>query len=444
MCILNLKLSNSSANLGVLDLNTMRLIVVISALLILLGHTRAASAQQAQLSPQMRQWSSQQIEKMRKGRLTLTLKNSDSTPLSHQPVRIEQMRKSFCFGSALNEWVRDGNPDFKADDPQKYRTWFKQNFNCGTTASTLHWGLMENASGKDGVGAWYADTAIDWMQKNQLQVLGHAVTWENPDLVPSWVAKAKSTDDFKALLSGRIQRLLSRYQGQVHHWVGVNEMLDYDSLSLKFNNDQFQFRPWLYQQLRQHSSEAKLLVNEAGILAEPGRVEEYKTLVKQLQSDGAPVDILGIQAHFWPRDQEFIDFDAVKQRLDSLAELGLPIWITEFDYAHADENVRADQLEGFYRVAYAHPAVEAIKVWGFWEGAHWRSDWGTPVALVNRDWQLAESGKRLIELMNEWETNVETVTDEQGQLEFSGFLGSYVAHYKTNDGKQRQHVFEIE
>lgn len=418
-----------------------------TALLFSVNIAHAASYEQehqGQLSPELKLWSEQQINSVRQATTTLVLKGSDGQPLKHAKVNIRQTRQSFCFGSAFNEWVREGNTHFKASDPAKFQQWFEQHFNCGTPASTLHWKLMESETGKDGVGVWYADAAIQWMFDRDMQMLGHAVSWENPDLVPDWVKSAPDAHSLQQLLKGRIDHLVGRYNPWIKHWVGINEMLDYNSISSKFDNQSFKFRPWLYQQIKASDPSLKLLVNEAGILAEPGRVEEYKALIQGLLDEGAPIDIIGIQAHFWSKEQEFINFETVKQRLDSLAELGLPIWITEFDYAHPSETVRANQLEGFYRLAYAHPAVEAIKSWGFWEGAHWRSDWGTPVALVDRDWRIAESGIRLGELMAEWQTSIADTTDAYGQLQITGFLGDYIADIKSVDGESFSLPFSLQ
>lgn len=400
-------------------------------------------ANRGELSPELRRWSEQQIDAHRKGAVELQLLDAAGAPLADTAVEIRQRRQGFCFGSAFNEWVREGNAHFEPEDPARFRQWFAEHFNCGTPASTLHWKLMEASPGEDGVGVWYADGAVQWLFDHEMPMLGHAVSWENPELVPDWVAAAPDAEALKTLLEGRIEHLVGRYQPWIQHWVGVNEMLDYDSLSKRFDDADFRFRPWLYQALKAYDPSMRLLTNEAHILAEPGRVEAYKELVRDLQNAGAEIDILGVQAHFWPRDQEFIDFETVKARLDSLAELGLPIWITEFDYAHPSETVRANQLEGFYRLAYAHPAVQAIKSWGFWEGAHWRADWGTPVALVERDWRVAESGRRLGALMREWRSQASLRTDADGQLRFRGFAGDYELHYTDADGDPQQHRFAL-
>jgi hypothetical protein len=71
-----------------------------------------------------------------------------------------------------------------------------------------------------------------------------------------------------------------------------------------------------------------------------------------------------------------------------------------------EEEQKARELVDFYRICFAHPAVEGILMWGFWEGNNWipvsslyRRDWSpTPAAgayhdLVYNQWWTSESGK---------------------------------------------------
>jgi len=69
-----------------------------------------------------------------------------------------------------------------------------------------------------------------------------------------------------------------------------------------------------------------------------------KGYIKQAQSfmsAKVPLDGLGAQGHFNGRPSG----PAILDRLDRLAVLGLPIWITELDYANSNDQERADGLE---------------------------------------------------------------------------------------------------
>ena len=59
-----------------------------------------------------------------------------------------------------------------------------------------------------------------------------------------------------------------------------------------------------------------------------------------------------------------------KNRLDVLAEAGIPLWITELDVNEKNATKRADALEKILKLAFSHKAVEGIMLWSLWsEGA---------------------------------------------------------------------------
>jgi hypothetical protein len=144
----------------------------------------------------------------------------------------------------------------------------------------------------------------------------------------------------------------------------------------------------------------------------------YIAEIQWLESQGAPIDGIGVQGHFLspinPRD--------VESRLNSLGQFGLPIWVTEFDTANADPNQRANQMETLYREAFSNPNVQGILMWGFWAGSQWR---GPDAAMVNLDWTLNADGQRYEDLMHEWTTIADGATNAAGNLDFHGFAGTY-------------------
>ena len=56
----------------------------------------------------------------------------------------------------------------------------------------------------------------------------------------------------------------------------------------------------------------------------------YKKQISNLIENGAPIDGIGVQAHFKDAERN-VDPIQVQEKLDSLAELGLPVWVTELD-----------------------------------------------------------------------------------------------------------------
>ena len=123
-----------------------------------------------------------------------------------------------------------------------------------------------------------------------------------------------------------------------------------------------------------------------------------------------------------------------------MAALGLPIWISEFDVADADEKTNADKLELVYRTAYSHPAVEGIMAWIFWADNSWR---GPNAGLVKRDWTLTEAGKRFEALMAEWSTNGSGTTDAAGVFALQAFPGDYAATLTVPDHPSSRETFTL-
>jgi hypothetical protein len=96
-----------------------------------------------------------------------------------------------------------------------------------------------------------------------------------------------------------------------------------------------------------------------------------------------------------------------------------------------NEYVRGDDLEVMLREAMAHPAVEGIMLWGFWELFMSRDN----AHLVNAEGDINEAGKRFLALKQEWLSHSHGHVDEQGQFNFRGFYGTYNVEIVTPSKK---------
>jgi hypothetical protein len=81
---------------------------------------------------------------------------------------------------------------------------------------------------------------------------------------------------------------------------------------------------------------------------------------------------------FWFKSK----FIYLKDRLDTLKEINLPIWLTEVDIVEKDPHKRAVSLENVMRVGFSHPSVHGIILWCFWNLKCWR---GPDTGLVDGD-----------------------------------------------------------
>jgi GH35 family endo-1,4-beta-xylanase len=147
--------------------------------------------------------------------------------------------------------------------------------------------------------------------------------------------------------------------------------------------------------------------------------DAFEKKLRTLQAEGAPIGGLGIQAHF---DNQFTGPVQILRELDRWAALGLDIQVTEFDLNTSDEKIQAQYTRDFMTAVFSHPAVSALLMWGFWEGAHWKPQ----AALYRRDWSLRPNGEAWNNLvLKEWHTDLTATTDAGGQTVARGFLGEY-------------------
>ena len=176
----------------------------------------------------------------------------------------------------------------------------------------------------------------------------------------------------------------------------------------------------MFQWARAADPKAILYVNDYGSLVEGPHTGMYATQVERLTAGGAPVGGIGCQGHFsdrWPPDPKVI-----KKALDRLGKLGLPIKVTEYDMNTADEQRKARALAEVYRTCFAHPAVEGILMWGFWEGAHWCPK----AALWRKDFTPTPAAETYRDLVfNQWWTRFAGRADAEGVCRIRAFYGRH-------------------
>nr|XP_024360646.1 uncharacterized protein LOC112274978 isoform X2 [Physcomitrium patens] len=348
-----------------------------------------------------------QADKVRKRDVFLKLKNGNNCPVpSGISVRIEQTSRSFPLGSCINRWSLDNN---------SYKQFFLQNFNWAVFENEIKWGWTEPQRGifnyKD------ADEMIEFCLQHQIPMRGHCIFWEADCSCQDWL-KTLSPTEVADALQNRAVDLLSRYRGKFQHYDVNNEMLHGCFFRDRLGPD---ILPYMFKMAHQFDPEAVLFVNDYHVEdGEDGNStpEKYVEQIKWLMKKGAPVGGIGVQGH--------VDTPIgpiICNSLDKLSTVGLPIWMTEIDVAADNEYIRADDLEVMLWESFAHPSVEGIMLWGFWEGACSRKNG----FLVDSDKRVNAAGKRFISVKEEWTTRLHGRAGQYGELCFRGYYGRYKA-----------------
>lgn len=341
------------------------------------------------------------IEQNRKRDVRLLIVDAAGNPVPGTTVTVKQTKHRFAFGSAINYNI--SNPTYAA--------FFKTNFEWAVMENESKW--YANEPSRSNVTYTVADSLTNYCYTNGITLRGHAIFWAVDQYVQSWVTNLSDTN-LRIHLTNRINSAVNHFKGTFKHWDVNNEMLHGNYYGNRLGNG---INSWMFQQARLQDTNVQLFVNDYNVVA-GNETDAYKSQIQSLIASNAPVGGIGAQGHFGAT----IDPQLTETRLDNLATLGLPIWITEYDSVNADENIRADNLEMLYRMAFSKSAVDGVLMWGFWAGSHWL---GSNAAIVNLDWTLNAAGTRYKSLIAEWTTTTNGTSGASGAYNFRGYHGSY-------------------
>jgi hypothetical protein len=129
--------------------------------------------------------------------------------------------------------------------------------------------------------------------------------------------------------------------------------------------------------------------------------------------------------------------------LDTLAEVGLPLHMTEVNFVAPDApELRAAQAEALMRVWWGHPQVEQIVFWGLWNEVNARNH--LHHGLWDNDGTLTRHGAAVVSLLNDrWRTRATLTADASGAVELRATHGDYVASW-IEDGEPVHVEFTVE
>lgn len=386
---------------------------IIAALLLaasLLFQPSICSAQNADLD--------QCIAKNRKGELIIKAKKGAE-------VSIEQLRHEFWFGCALPDQMFNGSaPEATV---KQFKEMFLKNFNAAVTENAVKWPNMERRKGV--VNYATVDAMLRWTDENHIPLRGHNIYWGIHQFIQPWV-KELPNEELETILKNRAETLTARYKGRFAEYDLNNEMIHGNYYEEKLGPD---ITKRMAQWAKNGDPDARLFLNDYDITTGV-KLPQYMAQIRSLLKQGVPIAGIGVQGHL---HAESFDRMQLKNALDSLAKFNLPIRVTEFNlpgqtsrfYENRDmeitpeeEGAKAKDIVDYYRICFAHPAVEGILMWGFWEGANWIPQ----SSLYKRDWTPTPAAAAYQDLIYQaWWTKAVGKTDKKGIYSTSAFYGKY-------------------
>jgi endo-1,4-beta-xylanase len=351
-----------------------------------------------------------QITQTRTGNITIEVVNSQQQPIPGVEVKIEQVTHEFEFGTALSTQIfsQDADPN----DRDRYLNLARQLFNSTVHENALKWDAMEPQRGQ--LSYADADRILSWSEAHSLPLRGHTIFWEVERWNPTWL-KSLSNQDLQSAVERRATEICGRYRGRIREYDVLNEMLHGDFFRQRLGAD---IVKTMFQRCHAADPSAVLYVNDYDIL-NGKRLDDYVRQIRSLLAQGVPVGGIGIQAHLL---KETIAPAQIQHSLDTLAQFNLPIKITEFSTQTDTEQEQAKNLLNVYQIAFAHPQVKGILMWGFWEKAHWVPQ----AAIFDKDFKPKLAAKVYQDLIfRQWWTRKSGNTNRNGQFSTRAFFGQY-------------------
>lgn len=239
------------------------------------------------------------------------------------------------------------------------RSDFVQYWDQITPENEGKWGSVETS--RDVYNWAGQDRVYDYAQQNDIPFKAHTLVWGSQ--YPSWIDSLSPAEQ-AAEIEEWIQDYCERYPN--------TEMIDVvnestpghapaDYAENAFGSD------WIirvFELARQHCPDSILILNDYNVLS--WNNAEFIEMARPAVEAGV-VDALGLQAH----GLEDWSLSDLRANLNRVADLGLPIYISEYDIAESNDQAQLQIMQEQFPLFYEHPSVVGITLWGYVVGRTW-------------------------------------------------------------------------
>lgn len=398
------------------------------------------------------------IEKHRKGYCELRFKDKKGDPIKGKEIKITQNTHDFKYGA--NIFMLD---EFSSDkDNLIYRESFKKYFNLATVP--FYWDGLEPEAGKPRFNKNSSkvyrrpapELCVEYCNENGIAPKLHCLVYDK--FIPDWLPK-NDLSEMERLYEERFRQISERYSGRLYEFEVINELLCEPAWNTQsVISKKPDIVEWAFNLARKYFPNEVLVFNEANQIIDAAfraNTSPYYLLLKNALLSGLSIDKIGLQHHEFRgtgsataeayeanimKGSDSFNPEKLYKGLDIFASLKLPLEITEitvptFGDTEEDEELQADLLEALYTVCFGHEAINTMVYWNVPDGYAYANP-DNPLWDENRcrgglwhhDLTPKKSAERLWELFNKkWHTELSLTTDENGYIEFRGFLGNYTA-----------------
>ncbi len=195
--------------------------------------------------------------------------------------------------------------------------------------ATIHWGVYwPHIQPKYGQYDFkIADLQVSYSQETDMKIRGHTLFFAGYS--PEWLDNSDfSKEQLLDILRDHITKVMTRYKGQIHQWVVVNEpyIFPYRQNDVFYEYFGYDYIDYAYKAARDADSSAILIYNDANNHSANGLATALtQRIIKRLKAKGL-VDAVGLQMHL-----NWNNRPSKKDVMSTMRSYGIDVYVTEFD-----------------------------------------------------------------------------------------------------------------
>ncbi len=375
----------------------------------------------------------------RKAKCRLRITDKQGQPISEKKLFLKQTNHEFLFGCGgfdVIPYCNNDKPENLAFLQSKVDKWLDI-YNYATLP--FYWGRYEPVEGQTQEESMMKTARF--LQSKNIKVKGHPLCWHT--VCADWLMEYDNKTILKKQLE-RINREVTGFKGVIDMWDVINEVVimpifdKYDNAITRVCRElgRVSMIKEVFKAAHDANPEAVLLLNDFNLST------SYEILIDGCLKAGVPISAIGIQSH---QHQGYWGSEKVEAVLSRYEQFGLPIHFTEntlisgklmppdiidlndyqvdvWDTTPEFEERQKNQMEEMYRILFKHPLVQAVTCWDFTDGGWLKA----PSGVIRSDGSAKPAYDMLKKLIKqEWHTEYEIHTDNNGFADVEGFKGEY-------------------
>ncbi len=235
-------------------------------------------------------------------------------------------------------------------------------------------------------------------------------------------------------LMKHVENLSKRHAGKIKSWEVLHAAIEYNEIYNFIGVDSI---PEVFRMAQKGAPDSALLISDLNSLGEISDVPltDLIELIEWLKIEKINPSALVLGVNLKRLD---VAPQSMEKRLDRLAgKVGLPIHIRNLAVNDENPEVQADMIRDYMLLFFSRREVASVSLGELWEAALLNPN----MAFYNKKLQAKKAMQTIEKLVTEeWVSNLEVKTDENGEIEIKPYLGKYDLEIKNGKDSWKQEV----